>query len=117
MRRDPRKYLEDMRLATQFVLGTIAGSSLKELQENELIRSAIERKVQIIGESTKLLARFHPVIAKRIHNFRKIISFRNILVHSYDAIDVRVLWQFITRELPDLYNWTRKLMEELGPGP
>lgn len=116
MRRDPRKYLEDMRLATHFILGAIAGFGPEELQTNELLRSALERKLQIIGESTKLLARFHPAIAKRIHNFRKIISFRNILVHSYDAIDHRVLWEFITRELPILNNWVRKLMEELNQG-
>jgi uncharacterized protein with HEPN domain len=59
----------------------------KAYSESEVVRSAVERKFEIIGEALAQLAKREPKIANRIPNFREIISFRNILIHGYAAID------------------------------
>ena len=59
----------------------------KAYSESEVVRSAVERKFEIIGEALAQLAKREPEIANRIPNFREIISFRNILIHGYAAID------------------------------
>ena len=50
-----------------------------------MARSAVERQFEIIGEALGQLARLDPAMAERITDFRRVIAFRNILVHGYGA--------------------------------
>jgi uncharacterized protein with HEPN domain len=41
-----------------------------------------------------------PTVAARITHLKRIISFRNVLIHGYDAIDDEVVWDVIETHLP-----------------
>jgi uncharacterized protein with HEPN domain len=87
MRRDPRAFLWDIEQAADAISRFVQGMDSKAYSESEVVRSAVERKFEIIGEALAQLAKREPEIANRIPNFREIISFRNILIHGYAAID------------------------------
>ena len=70
--------------------------------EDDLVRSAVERQLEIIGEALSQLAKVDPQIAGGISELRRIIAFRNILAHGYAAIDYGALWQVIEEKLPEL---------------
>jgi uncharacterized protein with HEPN domain len=38
----------------------------------------------------------------KVHDYRAMISFRNLLVHGYDALDVRIVWAIIEDDLEPL---------------
>lgn len=61
--------------------------TFEDFAADDLLRSAIERQLQIIGEALSQLSRVEPVTAERIPRLRQIIAFRNILVHGYASID------------------------------
>ena len=42
----------------------------------------------------------------------QIIAFRNILIHAYDAVDDRVVWEAVTDRLPILLDEVRGLLED-----
>ena len=42
----------------------------------------------------------------------KIVSMRNRLIHGYDYIDFDILWQAITRNLPQLLNQLEQVLSE-----
>lgn len=67
-----------------------------------MLRSAIERKFEIIGEALNRIQKAAPDVLSRIRNYRDIISFRNILSHGYDSIDDRIVWGIIEEELDPL---------------
>ena len=48
------KLLEDIRSAAEFVRAATQGISLDAFETNQLLRQAIERNFEIIGEAAKL---------------------------------------------------------------
>jgi len=49
-------------------------------------------------------------LLSRIRDYRDIISFRNILVHGYDAIDDRIVWGVIEEDLDNLIEDVTRLI-------
>ncbi len=112
MQPEALKLLEDVRDAGSFVLEATAQSSLAEYLENRLVRQAVERNLQIIGEAMNRLHRMTPEIAARAGEVDRIVAFRNILVHGYDMLDHEIVWQVISDELPGLVERTGALLSE-----
>jgi len=48
-------------------------------------QSAVERQLGIIGEAVNKFEIFHP--EESLDNARKIVGFRNRLIHAYDTVD------------------------------
>jgi uncharacterized protein with HEPN domain len=82
-----------------------------------MLRSAVERQFEIIGEALSQLARSSPVLAARIPELRRIIGFRNALIHGYDQIDDDGVWRAIGTDLPALRADVAALLAELGETP
>jgi uncharacterized protein with HEPN domain len=53
-----------------------------------------------------------PAVLTRLSDSEKIIGFRNILVHGYDAIDHKTVWSAIHDNLPILIEETETLLNE-----
>jgi|SRR6516164_3259303 uncharacterized protein with HEPN domain len=110
------KLLEDVRDAAAFILQVTAGKSLEDFESDRLLRQAVERNLEIIGEAVSRLTRVDPDVASRIGECRQIIAFRNILIHGYDIIDQAKVWQVITQDLPELKNQVTELLQEYVAG-
>jgi uncharacterized protein with HEPN domain len=102
MRRDGRAYLWDAIRAAEAIADFTRGKSYEEFAQDLLLRSAVERQFEIIGEALSQLARGNPAIAEKIPDIRRIIAFRNILVHGYAAIDREMVWRVVQENLPQL---------------
>lgn len=111
-RRDPKVYLWEAREAAAAVLRFARGRNFDDLLEDDLLRSAIERQLQIVGEALSQLARVDAEIAGSIPRLGQIIAFRNILVHGYASIDYANVWRVIQKDVPDLMATLSAL---LGP--
>jgi uncharacterized protein with HEPN domain len=117
--RDPRCYLWDALKATEAVQAFLRGKAYEAFIEDDLIRSAVERQLEIVGEALSQLAKADPQVAGGIPEFRRIIAFRNILIHGYAAIDYGAVWQIIEEKLPELQTNLRRLLaaSDLPPDP
>ena len=98
IRRDPRCYLWDALKAAESVLAFVRGTTYEAFIEDDLVRSAVERQLQIIGEALSQLTKVDPEIANNVAELRRIIAFRNILVHGYAAIDYDTVWRLIEEQ-------------------
>jgi uncharacterized protein with HEPN domain len=58
MDRDPKKYLYDIHEACDLIYQFIQNKTLEQYQNDSLLRSAVERQFQIIGEALQQLFRF-----------------------------------------------------------
>ena len=61
-------------------------------------QSAVERQLGIIGEAVNKFDQLHPELS--LENARKIIGFRNRLIHAYDAVDTSMIWAILVNHLP-----------------
>lgn len=75
-------------------------SNYNEYVNDLKTQSAIERQLGIIGEAANKFDSIHPDLS--LENSRKIVGFRNRLIHAYDAIDTSMIWAIIKRHLTPL---------------
>jgi uncharacterized protein with HEPN domain len=102
MRREARKYLDDIAHAAELVTRFTAGRTFDDFASDAMLRAAVEREFEISGEAITQLAKIDEPLAARISDRRRIIAFRNILIHGYADVDHRVVWSVVERDLPVL---------------
>lgn len=85
--RDAAVLLEDIEHHAQAANRFVSGVSLEQYRNNQMVRFAVERALEIAGEALKRLDAHHPAIAARIPQLRIIIGFRNVLAHGYAELD------------------------------
>lgn len=112
MRLETRKYLEDMRQAAEMIGEFIAGKTWNDYTQNSLLRSGVERQFEILGEALNQLRKADPETAGRINQYRRIINFRNILIHGYAYVEDQVVWEIAEKELPILIGDVMTLLNE-----
>jgi len=115
MQLEALKLIEDIRDAAEFALEATGDLNLNDYLENRLVRQAVERNLQIIGEAANKLNKLAPDVAERIGDIARIVAFRNILVHGYDMLDHEIVWQVVQDELPTLVERSKELLSK-GPG-
>ena len=104
--------LRHSREVTSFVTGQNYETYLKDL----LLRRAVERSVQIIGEAAARVSREfrenHPEVP-----WRPITAQRHILVHEYGEIHDDKIWRVATEYVPALIELLEPLLPPLPPDP
>lgn len=104
---------EAARLVAQFVVGQTEA----DLERDLLLRSAIERQLEILGEALNRLRRDDPEAAVRVPDLDKVVGMRNVIVHAYGEIDYEIVWSAVTNRLPTLLHVLTSLLDEAGPAP
>lgn len=78
-------------------------------KEKRTSRRAIERNLEIIGEAMYRILRIYPSIP--VENARKIVDFRNRIIHGYDSVSEEILWTIATRDVPNLKKEVSALLQ------
>ena len=107
------QYLSDMARSIAYLTEFTRGKTYNDYAADALLRSAVERQFEIIGEALNQLLRRDPTLASRITNWKRIISFRNRLVHGYATIDDAVVWGVLEENLSTLREEVSGLLDEM----
>src|SRR5262249_46493753 len=99
---DPRKLLQDILSRVQAIQRDTQGKDLAAYQAHEMLRFAVERQFEIIGEAVSRLLKTDATAAAQIRDYRKIIDFRNAISHGYDLVDDQLVWDAVVNKLPIL---------------
>jgi uncharacterized protein with HEPN domain len=102
LQRDPKSLLWDAHEAAEVITTVTAGKSFAVFDGDIVLRSAVERQFEIIGEALAQLARIDAAIAQKVPDLRQIIAFRNVLIHGYATVDPARVWRVIEDNLPPL---------------
>lgn len=78
-----------------------------------MLRSAVERQLEIIGEALAQLARRFPETAAKIGRHVEIISFQNLLIHGYSFINDEIVWSVIQTDRLALRDEVHGLLASL----
>lgn len=110
MRPESRKLLEDMRDAPDEIAAITQSKSIDQYLVSKELRWSVERGFEIIGEALSQLNKSDPDCACQISEYRKIISFRNVLIHGYSHINDIRTWDIVQEDLPILRRELTKLL-------
>ena len=89
-------------------------SCIYELSNTRLTQAAVERKFEIIGEALNRLQMARPELADRIPRYRRVIDFRNLLIHGYASVMLERVWDYAANHLPVRRQVVQALIFELG---
>lgn len=76
-----------------------------------MLRSAVERQLQIIGEALNRLSKVDSATADRVPDLARIVAFRNALVHGYAPIDDALVWEVASNRVPELTAVLARLLD------
>ncbi|MXY39114.1 MAG: DUF86 domain-containing protein [Rhodospirillaceae bacterium] len=112
MPRDDKSYLLDMLVAARDAMAYAENVSYGDFERNREKQRAIFNAVQEIGEAASRISpefkSAHPSIA-----WPDIVGMRNRLVHAYFDIDLRLVWDTLRNDLPDLTARLEALAPEM----
>jgi len=112
MRLEVKTALEDARRAAERVATFTNGKTLDEYLSDALLRAAVERQFEIIGEALTRVRKSDSSVLERITAHPRIVAFRNILIHAYDRVEDRVVWDIVGQHLPLLQGELNTLLAE-----
>jgi len=91
-------------------------SGKKEFFENTKTQDAVLRNLQTLGESARHaseeLKANHPEV-----KWRRIVGFRNVLVHEYLGLKLDLVWEVVDQFLPELKSTIQAILKEIGEEP
>jgi uncharacterized protein with HEPN domain len=111
MRLEEKTLLHDIRAAAERINTFTQGKDFSTYRMDEMLRSAVERQFEIIGEALNQLSHKNTELTSHITDYKRIIGFRNILIHGYAQVDNRLVWSVVEDKLPTLLDEVIQLLE------
>jgi uncharacterized protein with HEPN domain len=100
MNDEVRKNFFDALQAAEEILVFTRNMDFKSYQDSTVTQRAVERDFEIIGEALSRIKRIDETVLETISESHRIIGFRNVLIHGYDMVDDRIVWNAVENHLP-----------------
>jgi uncharacterized protein with HEPN domain len=107
-----RKYLFDIAEACSLISRFTTGKSFEDYTSDPLLRSGVERQFEIAGEALSRLLQLSPDLIGRITDAKRIVAFRNRLIHGYASVADELVWGVVERNLDVLQREVAELLAD-----
>ena len=83
-----------------------------DLDSDEMFQLALTRVIEIVGEAA---GRVSAPTREKHHEipWPDIVGMRNRLIHGYDVVDLDLLWDTVSKDLPPLIAALEKIVEDV----
>lgn len=112
MHKEPIEYLKHIRDECRYIV-TVSDENLdkNEFIENETLKRAIVRSLEIIGEATKKIPADFKIKNSMIQ-WKNMAGMRDRLIHDYIGVDYSIVWDVIKNKIPELLEQINSVLEE-----
>ena len=111
--RETQLLLEDILEACQKILSYTGGMGFDDFARDNKTIDAVVRNFEIIGEAanrvTEDFKSDHPEI-----EWRRIIGFRNRIIHEYFGINYEMVWKIKEENVPELADLVQQAMDDFN---
>lgn len=108
--RTDRDFLSDIREAIRRIAAYTAGMTYEVFLTDTKTQDAIIRNLEIIGEATKKLSEGlrakYPDVP-----WKSMTAARDRLTHHYFGVNLDIVWQIVTAELPKVASQLEKIID------
>ncbi len=111
--RKPNIFIEDIKEAIDKINRYIQGLNYETFLKNDMVQDAVIRNLEIVGEAAKNIPNEikekYPDIP-----WRRMVGLRNIAVHEYFGVDLSIIWEIISSNLPETKPMIMKMYEDFN---
>ncbi|MCL1920002.1 MAG: DUF86 domain-containing protein [Kiritimatiellaeota bacterium] len=112
MSKQPIEYLRHILEECRFIVAAISGKTQKQLLEDEVMKRAIVRSLEIIGEACKKIPadvkiKWHDV------DWKNMAGMRDRLIHDYVGINYAIVWDVVVNKIPELEKQIKVVIDDL----
>jgi uncharacterized protein with HEPN domain len=104
-------YLHHISDATKQIDEYLSGVSFLDFERTKLLQDGIIRQLEIVGEAAGNLS----VEIRNKHTeipWVDVVALRNRLIHAYDRVDLGVVWEIATTDLPILRKTVANILSQ-----
>jgi uncharacterized protein with HEPN domain len=109
----PLEYLRHMLVEAEFLTAQTETLSRTEFLENEVLRRALVRSLEVIGEAARQVPPEFRVRYPQIE-WRVMAGMRDRLIHGYFGVDYDIVWSTATRDAPSLKRHLEQILAAEG---
>ena len=109
MPRDYKQQLDDILQAITFIQEYVKDMDYKTFEADRKTQHAVIHNLEVIGEAARSMPDEVKDNAAEIE-WHKIIALRNILIHEYFGVNLKIVWDVVQNKLGALENTCRKLL-------
>ena len=111
MYKEPLEYLRHIFDECQYILSVIKPETKKEeLLDNETLKRAVIRSLEIIGEATKNISIDFKLKWNKI-GWKNMAGMRDRLIHDYIGVNYTIVWDVIKNKIPELSQQIKEVIE------
>ena len=108
-RHDPVICLRDMLEHAREAVTLSRGKTRAELTKDRVLQLALVQLVEIVGEAAARIPKKEQAKFPGIP-WAGVIGMRNRLIHGYDVLDLKILWDTLKDDLPRLIGELKKII-------
>jgi len=110
--RSSRIFLEDIIQSADKIRRYTKGLEYDDFVRNEMVTDAVLRNLEIIGEAAGNIP--DDIRSRYPHiPWRRIVGLRNIVIHAYFNVDLNIIWQIVTVNLPEIRHDIGSVLEDI----
>ena len=100
-KKDPKIFFEHILESIREIDNNLAGMSEKVFYRSTMVQDATVRRLEIIGEAVRNISEFFRRKYTKVP-WKKIAGLRDILIHEYFGVDMRLVWKITKKDIPKL---------------
>jgi uncharacterized protein with HEPN domain len=111
MHKEPKEYLRHILDECSYIVSVSENLLLKDFLEDETLKRAVVRSLEIIGEATKKI----PADIKIKYNtiqWKNMAGMRDRLIHDYFGVNYSIVWDVMKNKIPDLHIQISEVLKE-----
>lgn len=109
-RHDPTVRLRHMLDHAREAVEMVRGRAQRDLDTDRMLELALVRLVEVVGEAASQVSREDQARFASIP-WPQVVGMRHRLIHGYDTVDLKVLWDTVTVDLPPLIKALERLLD------
>ena len=111
MSKEAKEYLRHIQDECSYIISVSKNLLFDDFLEDETLKRAVVRSLEIIGEATKKIPADFKVKWSSIH-WKNMAGMRDRLIHDYIGVNYAIVWDVMKNKIPDMHKQISKFLSE-----